>query len=164
MLTQARLKEVLHYDARTGVFVWRQPAGRWGRIPAGTVAGNISHPGICIRIDGKLYLAHRLVWLYVFGRWPDDQIDHRDLDRTNNALLNLREANNSQNQGNQPLDKTNKSGYKGVSWSKSCNKWLANISIDNKSKYLGLFDTPEDAHAAYVAAASAHFGNFMRAS
>jgi hypothetical protein len=80
-------------------------------------------------------------------------VDHRDGDNTNNAWLNLREATNAQNGQNQmQAQKGSTSGYLGVNWDKAKGKWLARIGLNGKSKNLGRFDTPEEAHAAYVAA------------
>lgn len=162
-LTQAKLKDVLEYDPLTGEFLWRQTLG--GRF-AGTKAG-YQRPGsyLFIRIDGDLHRAHRLAWLYVHGKMPVGDLDHIDGDGGNNAISNLRIATRSQNNANKRReDKRNRSGFKGVSWNAACGRWQAHIKVNRKSKYLGLFDTPEEAHLAYCAAAKAAFGEFARAA
>jgi hypothetical protein len=89
-----------------------------------------------------------------------DQADHEDGDGLNNTRLNLRPCNNTQNSANKGRYKRNKSGFKGVSWHKGCGKWRAQICVNRKKKYLGLFDAPEDAHAAYSKAAKELHGEF----
>lgn len=121
-----------------------------------------------ISVDYQIYRGHLLAWLYMAGEWPKSFIDHKDLNKHNNAWDNLREATKSQNMANVGLIKSNKSGLKGVSryrageaYGKS---WQASIGKDGKSKHLGHFATKEEAHAAYVAAAQNIFGEFARAA
>src|SRR6185369_10895033 len=93
-----------------------------------------------IFIYGKAYLGHRLVWLYVYGEWPRGDIDHVNRTRSDNRLCNLRVATRSQNLGNMGRRPVNTSGYKGVTWHKRAEKWLAQISVNRKNIYLGLFN------------------------
>lgn len=149
-LTAERLRELLRYDPGTGIFTWRM--NRSGGTKAGDVAGSDDGQGyVSIRIDGRAYLAHRLVWLYVYGVWPERQIDHRYGIRNDNRLSELREATNKQNQHNQrKAQGSNKSGLLGVSYSRG--KPRARIRVDGKQKHLGTFDTAELAQAAYLEA------------
>lgn len=144
------IRKLLQYDAETGVFTWLVQTSI--RVKAGHVAGSLKSDGyLQIKVDRKNHLAHRLAWFYMHGNWPEGQIDHRDGNRANNRISNLRDVSNSVNQQNQlraRLD--NKCGLLGVCASLS--KWQAMISIDGKKRYLGTFDTPEQAHAAYIAA------------
>src|SRR5260370_40019772 len=95
-LTQERLHSLLDYDPDSGVFRWKCSCdhGRRGRRSAGDVAGGWAggrnSAYWMIGIDYRRYLAHRLAWFYVHGEWPPHQIDHIDLDKTNNTLVNLR--------------------------------------------------------------------------
>ena len=109
----------------------------------------MSHGYICIRVDNVLYTAHRLAWLYAYGRWPTHQLDHINKDRADNRLCNLREATNAENAQNRKR-RDNKTGYTGVN--RENNKWKAEIKLNYKTIRLGLFDTPEEAHAAYLSA------------
>ena len=144
-LTADRLRELTNYDPDTGVFTW---AISRRKCRKGDRAGCVARNGyILIRIDDRLYLAHRLAWLHVHGRWPTEQIDHIDRNRANNALNNLREVTNAQNAYNQKA-RQNKSGFTGVH--KENSKWRAEIKVSYKTVNLGLFDTPEEAHAAYI--------------
>jgi hypothetical protein len=114
MVTQKRLKELLNYNSVTGTFRWK--VNPRGRKLMGTEAGTKkSHPGyVTILIDRKRYKAHRLAWLYVYGVMPEGQVDHVDLDGTNNAIANLREATNSQNNQNKVAQSNNTSGHQGI--------------------------------------------------
>ena len=149
-LTQARLKELLHYDADTGIFTWISQSKHSSYL-IGKEAGYISKASrkyIGITINGvcKLLLAHRLAWLYMTGEFPKNMIDHIDGNPLNNKFDNLRNANRFENQHNQKLTQRNKSGLKGVSWHKISGKWTAQICHKNKKYYLGLFDDKNDAY------------------
>ena len=150
MITQSRLKELLHYDPETGVFTW---AVRRNGIRNGGVAGGLDAKGYRkIGVDGRLYLAHRLAWLYVHGVWPQAQMDHRNGVHDDNRISNLREATNAQNSQNRALHANNTSGFPGVTWFWQRRKWMSQITFDGKRKGLGYFDDPEEAHEAYLAA------------
>jgi hypothetical protein len=102
---------------------------------------------------GKTYKGHRLIWAIFFGEFPKGQIDHINGVRHDNRIENLRDVNQQQNLHNQKLPhKQNKSGYLGVCWNEKSKKWQAGISINRKTKYLGVFDNKEDAHKAYLEA------------
>jgi hypothetical protein len=159
MLTAERLREILHYDPATGVFTWLAPVGNRA---CGAPAGRLSHGYIGIQIGGKRYLAHRLAWLYVTGEWPSDQVDHINLDRSDNRWCNLRPAGQSQNMGNTRVYCNNTSGFKGVSWEKGRRKWDARVLVKGKNIHLGYFDAPHLAYAAYCLAARKYFGDFAR--
>lgn len=157
------LRQLLHYCEATGVFTWRVSRKR---VRAGDTTGVRlnSHGYKRIKIDGVLYLAHRLAWLYVHGAWPSEQIDHINGDRADNRISNLRLANNRQNQQNQKLRINNASGFKGASWNARRRKWIAQISVEGRKTYLGAFETAHEAHAAYAAKAAAKFHEFARAA
>jgi hypothetical protein len=144
-LTAARLRELLHYDSETGEFTRRTIVRK---VSASAKKGD---GYVYISVDGHRYRAHRLAWLYVTGNWPAHGLDHRDGDKTNNRFANLREASqlaNTQNQRRPHRD--NKLGLLGVSQFR--NRYRAQIQTAGQLKRLGWFDTPEEAHAAYVAA------------
>lgn len=163
MITQARLKELLRYNRRTGVFTWRVSVSR--RFKPGDTAGNLSPYGYFrIRLDDKLHQAHKLAWLYVTGSWPERFLDHKDLDKSNNKWRNLREATSAQNNRNCGVSRSNSSGTKGVSFHKGSGKWRAYCGVEgNKAKHLGLFDTLREAKAARQAFAKQHHGEFYHA-
>mgnify|MGYP003611564476 FL=1 len=101
-----------------------------------------------LRIHGKKYLEHRVVWLYVTGEWPINEIDHKDHDRTNNRWENLREVTHAVNMKNKPRYASNSTGHSGISIDKRCGKYRAYLSIDKKPKSLGYFATLAEAIAA----------------
>lgn len=163
MLTQSRLKELLHYDPETGVWTWLvSPANN---TPAGDIAGGLDERGYRrIRVDGRKYRASRLSVLYMTGKWPSRHVDHKDTDTKNGRWGNLREATNSQNIANSRVRSDNKSGLKGVHWSKQCEAWRADLGVSGRREYLGLFDCPAAASFAYQIAADIHHGEFARVS
>lgn len=162
-LTQERLQFLVSYSPETGLF--RRNVTTSGRAMAGALCGDMDGKGyIRLRVDGKRYSGHRLAWLYVHGYWPPHEIDHVNGCRTDNRISNLRLADTFTNKRNTPAYKNNKSGAKGVSWSVTSKKWRARIRLDGRDVNLGMHDTIESAHAAYIAAAKASFGEFARAA
>lgn len=156
-----RLRELLEFDEKTGVFKWLKPPSN--RTAKRSVAGVVTGAGYrYIRVDRKSYLAHRLAWLYVHGEWPKNLIDHINLVRDDNRIANLRQATSAQNGHNARLRSTNRSGLKGVSWSASKARWHARIVANYVTYPLGYFDTKEQAHEAYQVAARRLHGEFAR--
>ena len=161
MLTQGRLKELLSYDPETGVFIRKIAASN--RVHVGAIAGTISGGGyVYICVDGHSYRAHRLAWLYTYGTFPPDKLDHEDRNRSNNCISNLRPATQKQNCENKGHSVNNTSGFRGVSWHKATSKWSAQIKHNYNRIHLGLFDTAEDASAAYEAAANELFTHYKK--
>lgn len=158
MITQERVQYLLWYDSETGNLIWKNPTSK--RVSIFDIAGHIDDDYITIRLDKILYPAHCIIWLYVTGTWPEDQIDHKDLNKQNNRWANLREATPSLNGANKNKYATNKSGFKGVSWSKRRQAWLAQITINYKTINLGCYETAEKASEVYQKAAKEHFGEF----
>lgn len=113
-----------------------------------------------VRTHGRTYLAHRLAVLLMTGDWPTDIVDHRDLNRGNNVWANLRQATRRQNQQNHATQARNTSGVKGVSWVASRSKWVAQLSIDGRTKNLGRYQTKEEAEAVVRAARETYHGEF----
>ena len=157
-LTQAILKQVLHYDSRTGTWTWRKRSdyrsqwnGRFAGKPAGSIDPDNGYLRIRVKIGdiNRLYYAHRLAFLYVTGEWPQVEADHRDLDRAYCAWDNLRPATRSQNNLNHPLRSDNTTGQKGVWLDHRSGKYSAEVTI-NRSRYRKAgFDTIEEAAAFY---------------
>jgi len=139
-------QEDLHklFDYRDGDLYWKS---------TGTGRRDISKPAGCIRSDsyktirikGKQYYTHRLVWLYVHGKFPNEQIDHINGDKLDNSIENLRDVTTQENQRNQSMRVNNKSGHMGVSWHTCKDKWQVHIKADSKTKHLGYFNILEDA-------------------
>lgn len=159
-LSHGRLTEVLSYDPVTGIFLWKKRISI--RIVVGKVAGVTDRHGHrIIRIDGTKFMAHRLAWFYTHREWPEDQIEHRDLNKDNNSISNLRASNQTQNMWNTGKFCTNTSGYKGVSTHAS-GGYVAQISRNNRTRYLGYFKDPLEAHKVYVEAVEKERGEFGR--
>lgn len=152
-LTAERLREVLDYDPESGVFTWKVRTSN--RVNVGDVAGAMLKTGyLSISIDGKLHRAHRLAWLHVHGAWPAADIDHVNGVRTDNRFANLRSATPSLNQQNlRSARGATASGLLGVyRTDKKHRPWRSSINVDGKDRHLGNFTSPEEAHAAYLAA------------
>ena len=150
-LTQERLMSLVSYDAETGVFTWRITRRN---CKTGAVAGSLLKGYVRISIDSKIYAAHRLAWLYTHGCWPSNEIDHINRVRNDNRLCNLREATRELNTQNANVRVDSPYGIRGVTKHKYSNKYRARIQANKKAMLLGLFDTPEEAAAAYAAAAA----------
>lgn len=147
----------MDYDPETGVFRWRVDRGHMAK--KGDIAGTYTAKGYrIIMVLGKRYYAHRLAWLCANNEWPPDEVDHANGCKDDNRISNLRLAVKSQNGANKPIQRNNTSGFKGVSFHKATGKFQAGL----RRKFIGYFDTAEEAHAAYCAAAEKHFGEFAR--
>lgn len=149
------LRERILYFPDTGEIFWKPKEDRlikWNNRYAGKRAFNsIDKNGYLRGTFGKsVYLAHRIAWTYVHGKIPQDlEIDHVNMIRNDNRIINLRLANKSENQRNTRVSSNNKCGLKGVCWDKNAKKWKAQIFIDGRKIYLGLFSEKNDAYRAY---------------
>jgi hypothetical protein len=165
-LTQEYLKSALDYDRATGVFTWRKRSDmprKWNAKHSGKLAGCVDDLGyIKISLRNKRYRGHRLAWLYIHGAWPKDLIDHINTDRSDNRIVNLREATKSQNAVNSRRPSNNTSGFKGVVYSKQHQKWIAQTAVGGKHIHLGLFDDAENAHVRYCDEMLTRHGQFAR--
>lgn len=172
-LTPARAREIiqacefrnlLDYNPTTGDLVWRlRPTeglgelaafrvSMWNARWAGTVAGALGPAGyIRVGAFGKLHQSHRLAWLLMTTRWPTKQIDHINGRKSDNRWANLRNVTVSENSRNKRMSRGNASGFLGVSHHGK--RFRALICVEQKQIYLGMFANPEEAHAAYRAAA-----------
>ncbi len=168
------LRQLLRYEPETGKLFWLprpremftsdRSFNTWNVRFAGAEAfATVHRQGYrCGVIAGEKCLAHRAVWAVHSGRWPENQIDHINGDKTDNRIANLREATHAENLQNSRRPSRNTSGFKGVCFDRSRGKWMARIHADGRDRMLGRFDTPEEAHAAYRAAAEKHHGEFAR--
>lgn len=152
ILTHERLTSLFEYRPASGLLVRKVTTG--SRSPAGQIVGSPVGSGyLGVSIGRSKYILHRLIWMYVYGAWPDHDIDHINGDKHDNRIVNLRRVTKSENQHNLGLKKTNTSGFTGVRKSSSRkNPWAARITINGKEKYLGCFADKSQAAAAHAAA------------
>lgn len=154
------LKTVLSYDPLTGDFTW---IVNRRCVRAGAKAGTLSTKGYWqIKVFQKVVEAHRLAWFFVHGVWPSHEVDHINCNKKDNRISNLRLANRSQNCANSHRRSWNQTGFKGVT--RRGEKFSAQITLNAKVHRLGVFETAEEAHGAYVTAATAAHGDFARAA
>ncbi len=157
--TQAQLRDQLNYNPATGLFIWR--VTKLG-AKKGTVAGFRTWNGYwMLCLFRQKVRAHRAAWFYVYGVWPEHDIDHKNGIRDDNRIKNLRTVTRSVNLQNQRKSRSNSStGFLGVT--KHGGIWCAEIKVDGVRHYLGTFKTPELAHEAYlVAKRQLHIGNLL---
>lgn len=149
LLTQELLQQSHYYNPKTGLFYIRLPAGKLKQT------ATVHHSGyVQSTIRNKIYAHHRLAFLYMTGTWPSHQVDHIDGNPSNNKWENLREANRSNNMENlKAIKKGNKStGLLGAHDKRGNGRITATIVVKGKCLNLGTFDTPEEAHQAYIEA------------
>lgn len=155
-LTAARLREALHFDQETGFFTRRIRTAQCHQVGdrADFVVGTGCQRGYHrVALDGARHLAHRLAWLYVHGEWPTGEVDHINGTRGDNRICNLRDVTRQVNAENyrRATKRNKRSHLLGASFHEQNHCWVARITISRRSVYLGSFDTPEGAHAAYLA-------------
>ena len=160
MLTQEIVKELFDYHPQTGNLTWKHRDRKWFKTDkqynawntrySNVIAGHKHLKCMGIKILSKQYLCHRIIWLYLYGSWPKNQIDHINGNPYDNRINNLRECTNQENSQNKKNYKTNKTGFLGVR--KYKNKFRAEITINAKSIYLGVYNTPEEAYEKYLMA------------
>lgn len=144
------LMSILAYDKNTGVLLWRIKPSM--AVAAGSVAGGLHPHGYrYVHVKHVNYAAHRLAWLFTYGEWPD-YIDHINGVRHDNRICNLRSVTSTENlQAHRKARTDSTSGLLGACYRNDNGKWQARIQCNGKQKSLGQFDSPEEAHAAYLA-------------
>jgi hypothetical protein len=158
-MTPQDLREIFSYDPETGELRWKTRVSL--RFHIGELVGSIdSHGYRRVTVRGRHLKCHRIAWAMVHGEWPAEQVDHVDGNRANNAIANLREATNAQNNWNINHRSLGASGYRGVQWNKADKRWRASITVNKRTIYLGQFKTAEEASRAYLAAKATHHGEF----
>ena len=173
------LRALLVCDEAAGLLFWKERGPEWftGQDRFSSVVRskmwNTRHAGkpaftglrngyFSGQLFAKTYSAHRVIWAMAHGYWPNGDIDHANGNRLDNRLSNLREATRAENNRNVGVQANNTSGFKGVSWDAAHSKWKARIGHHRKIIHLGRFESPEDAYAAYCAAAQKYHKQFAR--
>ena len=162
-LDVGELRSRVAYDPETGALTWAQRPAKGRRVGDALAMHDNGNGYMYTRVDRVGVAVHRLAFAVQMGRWPVE-VDHVNGDKADNCWANLREADRSTNEANVGLRRSSTSGFKGVGWHKARGRWRAHITRHGKHYSLGYFDTPEEAHAAYVRAAEIMFGDFARAA
>lgn len=156
MPTQEKLKQLHTYDPETGIYY-----SKMFKKPIGSKSNK--DDGLKTKVQNKYYRVHRLIWMYVTGEDPgDDVIDHINGDPYDNRWCNLRRCSVAQNHMNRKLNANSTSGFKGVTWAADTQKWQSQIGYMGVIYYLGQYDTPDEAHDVYLEEAEKCFGEYMR--
>jgi len=146
MITQKYIKEYFKYDHNSGDLI--RTKTRNVNAKKGSIVGCIKKDGCTsykyVKINGRSYSVHRIIWMYVYGKWPD-VIDHIDHNGLNNKLYNLRSVTNKENLNNRRESKQTKSGVPGVYWSKKNKKWYVTVYINERLKCFGSYILLNDA-------------------
>lgn len=152
------LREWLSYDHATGIFTWNKMTKN-RKFKQGDVAGSMDNDGhIKIQLNGRMYWAHRLAFLYMTGEMPANSVDHINRVKNDNRWDNLRQATAFENQWNTNIRKDNTSGTKGVYFCSTWKKWIAACRVRGKRHYLGRFDIKDDAINAITKFRNSHHG------
>jgi len=148
MLTAEEARRLFDYDPDTGRLIWRVTL--CNRAVSGRVASTKNDSGyLMVKVQGRAYRQHRVAWLIMTGSWPAEEIDHINGDRSDNRLCNLREATRVQNAQNTARPRNATNDRRGVIWHKRAKKWVAQISVDGITRYLGTYSDLEQASQVY---------------
>lgn len=147
MINQSEVKKLINYNKDTGVITWSNPNFYCRNKKSGDIAGNSVAGGgyFKISLNGNTYSTHRIIWLYMTGSFPKEQIDHINGIKTDNRWVNLRECSPSENQQNRKINKNNTTGHAGVCFNKRIGKYIARIKCNNIYINLGYFLTISEA-------------------
>jgi hypothetical protein len=156
MIDQELVKKLFYYDAASGMLIWRNGNGRnvkpWQQAKALNGNGYFT-----VKIQNKSYPVHRIIWLYVNGNFPSQEIDHKNRIRNDNRLCNLRAVSRTDNCQNISLPRHNKSGHIGVSWFKKEKSWTVYVKVNKKNKWLGCYKNLDDAVVARKAGEAQYY-------
>jgi len=158
--TQTDIRNLIDYDPLIGEFRWK--VDRRGGEKKGNLSGWESSGYLVITVFGKDYRAHHLAWLFCHGELPVGEVDHKNGNRSDNRIANLRLATRAENACNRGASSNNTSGWCGVHFSKAAEKYQAEIGLASKTYYLGVYDSPEIAAAVYNHVCQQIHGDFAR--
>lgn len=162
-MNQKKLKSLLRYDPETGLFTWLVCLSN--RAPVGKVVGDGKSVDDYVRVSikGKRYLAHRLAVMYMIGRWPSKDVDHKNGRKNDNRWCNLRPASNAENHRNIGVRANNTSGVTGITWDESRNRWKVHIKAEGKLMNLGRYIDFNEAGMVRLLAECIYFDKFQYA-
>lgn len=167
-LTADEARQLLDYDPETGLLRWRQTTLKpkeWNTRWAGKVTGYRDERSHClqVRLNNRIYVAHRLARLIMTGEWPAEEIDHISGDWSDNRWKNLREATRGENMRNKAKQSNNTSGYRGVRFRPHHGKWEARITVARKLVWRAYANSAQEAAVLRREALPKYHGEFVRA-
>lgn len=158
-LNVSKLSDLYQYDPDTGVFHWKVNRGK--TVKAGDPAGCVGELGyVQLRLDNKTIKGHRVAWCLYYWEEPSMDIDHKNGNRADNRISNLRLATDGENMYNTTTPKNNTSGVKGVAWNERKGKWVARVSVGKVRKFLGYFEGLQEAADAVQSFRLVNHGEF----
>jgi len=159
MTTHEELKSLFIYGTSTGNFY--RKTSPCNSVKIGDKAGTVKANGYTyIRFQGKQQAAHRLAWLFIYGRWPTKRLDHINGDKADNRMCNLRLVTQSENQLNRKLCSRSSTGIKGVSTHSASGKYQVTLSVDGVKRHFGLFGSIELAELVARGAREKYHGEY----
>jgi hypothetical protein len=161
MINAKEVRELFEYNPENGNLTWVKKRKYFSKLLLGNIAGTLNDNGYrAVTIKGKTYQIHRIIWLYVHGKFPENVIDHINGIKDDNRLCNLRDCTISENNLNTKLSKNNVSGIKGIHWNKLKNKWHGQINFNKKKIFIGYFDDFFEACCKIRSARNKYHGSF----
>ena len=156
--TYEQISRFLRYDPESGHLYWKKPRrGARGRLIAGCVHKHLGY--VLVTVNRYRTYAHRVAWLLMTKEWPPSEVDHVNGNRADNRWVNLRSATSSQNKMNKKVRSDSRTGLKGA-WLHSPGKWRSKVKVNGVIHDLGLFDSPQEAHEAYIRKSRELHGDF----
>lgn len=149
LLSKKEVDELFDYNPNTGDFCWK--VSRSNVVKSGTPVKHVSKCGYRqVRLKKHLWMVHRLIWLKVYGEFPDGYIDHINGNRLDNSLINLRVVDKNKNmQNRKSANRDSKSGVLGVCYDKQSGKYRAQLVINFVKVLNKKFNTLDEAKSAY---------------
>lgn len=145
---EEKLKEYLKYDPKTGILTWIKKPSKRVKVKSQAGCYDKTTGYMRTQLHGIALYNHRVVWFLYHGTWPQGQVDHKDGDKLNNKISNLRDISVSENNRNKPLHYLNTSGMTGVHYYTKTDRWHVRLKKGSINHFIGSFTCLEEAKKA----------------